>query len=299
MTGVTTGSPGEPFLPATTQDPEGFVCLDKVPDRAPTLLGIPKPEINGWMGAEGCERRSCPGDYTTAGYILVTTDVVLPKLWPDAQTTRLIKQTNGIPPNLSDRVYRPSCNDWCYLCNDLNELDPSCPRSGQLPYGGSFHCDFIWMLQENEPMQILNGELYPDDRECDFERDPLNLQHKCPIFDIYIRQGAQIPKIAQCTKQTTQNIQQSPLAALIGKLLPAGDRTFAQSQDDSIFRPRDNFILIGDTEWVLSHDPTVDRAGWSNGICAPRPKAEKYCTVQTDIRLPLTFKEVLIMLIVI
>lgn len=183
---------GERLLkPLPPSSYEGMVCLD--PSQVgtePLLKDIPKPRLDFPSSpdpsGQSCPSQECPGP-ETADYLLAASNVKVDKIWPNPPTTRLVRQE--IPPDhpqyeqIKDRVYRASCNDWCWLCNDPKERYP-CSQSGTLPYGGTFHCDFIWLLQPNQPLAPRgDAGLYPQDGA---------------IFDVLIREGADIPQRIRC-----------------------------------------------------------------------------------------------------
>jgi hypothetical protein len=150
----------------------GQVCLDpSTVGTEPVLKNIPKPEMSNtpFPNSGMCAGRSetCAGP-DRADYVLAASSVKVEKIWPHAPTTRLVKQT--LPPesqydSVRERVFRASCNDWCGL---------------GLPYGGTFHCDFIFLLKAEESTPPKDGAL----------------------FDILLRKDATIPDKIKCQGQT-------------------------------------------------------------------------------------------------
>jgi len=155
-------------------------CIDpSAIGTTPILFDIPKPDnINSPFptdpyGPIHCPNGSCTGP-DSANYVMANENVKIEAIWPDDRTTRLAKQK--LPnetrfDSIKDRVYRASCNDFCYL---------------GLPYGGTFHCDFIFLLHQNE--ELVDREVKPGVKEL-YPKDGA-------MFDILIRQGAPIPEYA-------------------------------------------------------------------------------------------------------
>jgi hypothetical protein len=209
--------PGKNLIPGIGEGgPINCIPAD-ASSKTATLFGIPKPskdnvpfvnKANRFFSCAGkdgsCDINPWNGEPVpdAADYVTVAQNVVLTNIWPDNDTTRLAKQTlpkNGEPNynesfdrgDFRDRIYRPTCNDWCYF------TPPK--RTPALPYGGTFFCEFIFFYQgQNEggatgerKYSPKESAPYPDDTKCDTKT--LN---NCPVFDVLIRKDAPVPQNA-------------------------------------------------------------------------------------------------------
>lgn len=275
LAGVIVGSGNFPLggalIPQTpSPTPLGAVCIDPTTlGSAPVILtAIPKatqdntPFPNSTLGGYDCSGRTgineCQNQPDTSDYVLAAGNAKVERVWPHARTTRLYKQylPSTFPDydKYKDRVYRASCNDWCGL---------------GLPYGGTYHCDFIWLYKDDR-FQTLHDtvrnldELYPDDRGCDLKKtkdqDPNNNIDNCPTFDVLIRKADPwpIPDEINCQKVTPTPLSKNPdlFSAIVKKV-------FAQAE---------TFIDLAGHRWIFSQNPKrVDG---------------RYTLIKNDLRTP-------------
>jgi len=254
LAGALVGSGNIPFgsalIPQTpSQTPVGAVCIDpSALDSAPVVLsGVPKakqdntPFPNSTLGGYNCasfgtECKNPDGSAQpdTADYVLAASNVKVERIWPHSRTTRLYKQIlpNTFPEydKYKDRVYRASCNDWCGL---------------GLPYGGTYHCNFIWLYTDDRFQTLRDDvrnvdEQYPDDRGCDLKNDP----DKCPTFNVLIRKTAPwpVPDEINCQKITPTPVSQGSEV-----LSTLADKVFAGT--------RETFIDLAGHRWILHRNP--------------------------------------------
>ena len=156
---------GQNLIKAPTFQEGGAACLDPnaIDWNATVLSNIPKPDSSNLPFPATGDCRGITGscsEQASTDYVLAASNVKVEKIWPNPPTTRLYKQKidSGHPMynDIKDSVYRASCNDWCLL---------------GLPYGGTFHCDFIFLLKPEEKDKMVdrdsqgNGQLekYPQD----------------------------------------------------------------------------------------------------------------------------------------
>jgi hypothetical protein len=188
------------------------------------LYGIKKPDrtnmTNGYEIPECLNKGGCNGP-DTANYVLVSTNVkvdhtVFPNSFiegeklSDRQIVRQTDATNN--PILADkyknRIYRTFCGDWCFTCKpaDVQCLDATCLKVEcntrnppvELPFRGSFHCDFVYYLQdtdlENRPQIDENGNIPAGMTN---PNDP-NVHMDGAVYSVYFRLGATFPKDVSC-----------------------------------------------------------------------------------------------------
>ncbi len=177
---------------------------------------------------EGYEIAQCQGKGGCGGpdisdYRLVATNVRIDHtVYPNAfeagnpkSDRQLVKQFDfSDDPILKDRyknrIYKTFCGDWCYTCPpanvscDAEGLNCSCSTSEAitLPYRGSFHCDFVFYLQDEDDegkIQIDDYGEIPQDRINPI--DP-NLPKDKSFFSVYFRIGASLPDNIRCKNQS-------------------------------------------------------------------------------------------------
>lgn len=173
---------------------------------------------------EGYEIPRCQGQGGCAGpdisdYRLVATNIRIDHIvYPNAfeagnpkSDRQLVKQFDFsddpiIKDRYKNRIYKTFCGDWCYTCPpanvscDAEGLNCSCSTSDaiSLPYRGSFHCDFIFFLQDEDEEGKLQIDEYgeiPDDRKNPTDT---NLPKDKSIFSVYFRVGATLPDNIRC-----------------------------------------------------------------------------------------------------
>lgn len=199
--------------------------IDPVNVKVPKVLSnIKKPGVNnttpGYIIPECQNKGNCDGP-DTADYVLVATNVkldhtVFPNSFVDSEKLsdrQIVRQTDfSSDPMLKDRyknrIYRTHCGDWCYTCKpaDIKCLDGSCLKvecdtrepPAVLPYMGSFHCDFIYHLQDtndrNQDQIDPTGNL-PDNLKNPSDRE---VPADGSVFSVYFRRGAKFPKDVMC-----------------------------------------------------------------------------------------------------
>lgn len=262
LAGVIVGTGNLPFGGALIQQtpsptPLGAVCIDPnfLPNAPIILSGVSAatqdntPFANSTLGGYDCSNSTgitgCQNQPDFSDYVLAAGNAKVERVWPHARTTRLYKQyLPSTFPNYDkykDRVYRASCNDWCGL---------------GLPYGGTYHCDFIWLYKEDR-FQTLHDtvrnidELYPDDRGCDLKKtkdqDPNNNIDNCPTFDVLIRKADPwpIPDEINCQKVTPTPLSEAPGA----------ERDPFSAIVKKVFAQAETFIDLAGHRWIFHHNP--------------------------------------------
>lgn len=234
--GAKFSAPGEPFLKTPSTTPMSAVCLDdtiaangidpagiNIPAK---LTRINKPDRSNIEPGQGYEIPICkntgscdPSAPDEAEYVLVASNVVVdplifksgfPNIPPQISDRQMVRQAQissdaTIQSTLTNRIYRTFCGDWCFTCaveDTVCDADGgNCHCTGgapvQLPFRGSFHCDFTFYLQDTnqkgEP-QIVGGVL----------QNTQPVDPKLPVngslFAVYFRKGATVPKIARCSE---------------------------------------------------------------------------------------------------
>jgi len=200
----------------------GPVCLSEssITDEV-VLSQFPKAtEVNApFPNSDRCSGGGCEGaDFDDYVKIIGAESVVVDKIWPHEPTTRLFKQilpTDTKYDPYRDVVYRASCNDWCLL---------------NLPYGGSFHCDFIFLLKDPNNLIDRSGELYPKD--CENPDDPST----CSVFTVLFRKNAQIPDKSKCNGKS---------------------HSYFQNLVDQVFAQEESFIYIAGESYILSDEEPI------------------------------------------
>lgn len=200
----------------------GPVCLSdsSISDEV-VLSQFPKAtEVNApFPNNDRCSGGGCEGaDFDDYVKIIGAESVIVEKIWPHEPTTRLFKQI--LPADAKydpyrDVVYRASCNDWCLL---------------NLPYGGSFHCDFIFLLKDKANLIDRNGELYPKD--CENPDDPST----CSVFTVLFRKNAQIPDKSKCNGEP---------------------HSYFQNLVDQVFAQEETFIYIAGESYILVQEEPI------------------------------------------
>ena len=200
----------------------GPVCLsDSSISTEIVLSQFPKAtEANSpFPNNDRCSGGGCEGpDFEDYVKIIGAESVVVEKIWPHEPTTRLFKQT--LPADATydpyrDMIYRASCNDWCLL---------------DLPYGGSFHCDFIFLLKDANNLVDRGGELYPKD--CENPDDPST----CSVFTVLFRKGAEIPEKVKCNGQQSSS---------------------SKNWLDQVFAQEETFIYLGGESYILVQEEPI------------------------------------------
>ena len=200
----------------------GPVCLSEssITDEV-VLSQFPKAtEVNApFPNSDRCSGGGCEGaDFDDYVKIIGAESVVVDKIWPHEPTTRLFKQilpTDTKYDPYRDVVYRASCNDWCLL---------------DLPYGGSFHCDFIFLLKDRGNLIDRGGELYPKD--CENPDD----SSTCSVFTVLFRKNAQIPDKSKCNGESHSHFQ---------------------NLVDQVFAQEESFIYIAGESYILSDEEPI------------------------------------------
>lgn len=268
------GNPDNPPTPPPEQATLETVCLsDKIaknginPEnvRVPTVLKNIK-KANNTNTQEGYEIDKCKnagncGGPDSADYILVASNVkinhiVYPNSYqPDNPKSdrQFVNQFNPTDdPILTDRyknrIYRSFCGDWCYtcppdkvVCEDAEGMKCECSVKGEsvvLPYRGSFHCDFVFYLQDedgNGAQQLDEfGKLLATN-----EKDP-QLPADNSLFSVYFRKGATLPDNIKCKKKAEIN-QDGFLSSLFGV-----KKAFAQNNSSGTI----NYPENSKTSWL-------------------------------------------------
>jgi len=205
----------------------GPVCLTEESITDEVLLSqFPKAtEANTpFPNSDRCSGGGCEGvDFDDYLKILGAESVVVTKIMPHEPTTRLYKQTLPADSRFDpyrDLVYRASCNDWCLL---------------NLPYGGTFHCDFIFLLKDRADLatRTIDGQdqLYPKD--CENPDDPAT----CSVFTVLFRKEAEIPEKVKCQPSSPS----SPSSSFL-------DQVFAQTE---------TFIYLGGESYILAQEEPI------------------------------------------
>ncbi|MCL4339341.1 hypothetical protein M1271_06665 [Patescibacteria group bacterium] len=176
-----------------------------------------------------CQGQGSCGDVpSVADYRLVATGVKISHvIYPNNFTgslassdRQLVKQLDiTSDPILADRyknrVYRTFCGDWCYTCppdkvqcSDPEGLNCVCTTSDSvtLPYRGSFHCNFIFYLEDFDSKgnrQIDEyGNLASDHQNPNDEQLPADNS----LFSVYFREGATLPDNIRCKDNPQTNL---------------------------------------------------------------------------------------------
>lgn len=126
------------------------------------------------------------------------------------------------------RLYRTFCGDWCAL---------------NISYRGSFHCDFLFALQEKNESGApqINAEGNPISPN---PHDP-NLPKNGSVFSVYFRRNAPVPELVRCDPVPT-----TPVEAWHQRLFRE-DEAYAQETRSLIWPPKDG------GEWAFLRDGEV------------------------------------------
>ena len=238
--------------PNSLDFPKADVCLTAEAAQngiSPGLVNVPKKLFsitkatvaNTTQGYEipRCQNRGgCDGP-SVANYKLVSTGVKVDHvIFPNSFSTditasdrQLVKQLDfTTDPILADRyknrIYRTFCGDWCRTCNtqdiqcDAEGLNCTCSTQHppvSLPFRGSFHCDFIFYLEDTDS----DGKLQIDE-DGNLSQDHQNLvDPRLPsdgsLFSVYFRDGASLPPSLRCAPTPTGE-SKLPVLPMIGKL---------------------------------------------------------------------------------
>lgn len=129
---------------------------------------------------------------------------------------------------IKGRLYRTFCGDWCAL---------------NIPYRGSFHCDFLFVLQEKTD----KGVLQIDSAGNPVEVHPVdaNLPKNVSEFSVYFRRGATIPELIQCNPAPTTPVE------VWHQRLFGEKQAFAQEAQSFLWPPKSG------SEWIHLRDGEV------------------------------------------
>jgi hypothetical protein len=235
-----------------------------------------------------CQGKGSCNTPEVADYQLVATNIKINHIiYPnnfDPNLTKsdrqLVKQLDVTSdPILADRyknrIYRTFCGDWCYtcppdktICEDEERLNCVCTtdQAIEIPYNGSFHCDFIFYLQdtdaEGKPQLDEYGDLTPD------HKNPADPDGQLPadnsLFAVYFRKGATLPDSIRCQKKSSLLFErllsflkpQSVFAqssGLIRLIYPQGTNNSwlwerNPNEGDGFFKARNSQILTADLQ---------------------------------------------------
>lgn len=246
------------------------ICLDEqtaqngistnginVPESLPQIKKATRDTVrNPGFELNICQTGGCVGA-DKDDYVLVATNVkVDPVFHEHDEATR---RRYGIPAGKSDiqlvrqddftddsalqsrlfgRTFRTFCGDWC--CNGTNGcrlIGEDAP--GPLPYRGSFHCDFLFYMQDTN--ERGEPQLNPDGTiKNPLPEDP-TLPQNGTFFSVYFRKGATIPEKVMCTTTT-----------------PIGAQSPEDRQADIQAENNNNAGLSWDNkEWLFKQNSTV------------------------------------------
>lgn len=210
------GTPGVTYVAPLQQS-----CLDTITAQgiAPhqqsvpaALLNVRKPQTADFIPGQGWDLPqcagigSCPQPEEESNYVLVAENVqVSPLIFRNAFTHELSPSdrqliryspdaTVSSDPNTQETVkgklFRTSCGDWCAL---------------NIPYRGSFHCDFLFLLQN----RTESGSPQIDAAGNLVSPNPVdtNLPQDGSYFSVYFRQGAVIPDLVSCNPKPTVPVE--------------------------------------------------------------------------------------------
>ncbi len=275
--GANSGPSGGPFLNQPTYTPISQVCLDdntakngvESPDASipQTLKKVKKPDFKtdfitgqGWVYPE-CENK--PNGCTQTGdadFVLVATNVkVDPVTFPRGGTrhgpyypsdrqllrynpTTIVSSDIDTQKQLKGRSFRTFCGDWCCDGRPGCELAPP-DAPGPLPYLGSFHCDFLFYLQNTDE----KGAPQVDDQGNIKQPNPAdpNLPANGNLFSIYFRKDAKIPPKIQCTNPTA-----TPTPLAMRKSFPFDSNAAYAGNNQTGFE-------WDGKEWLYKRDSTI------------------------------------------
>ncbi len=217
----------------TTKEPVK-ICLNEVLAKNgtdPGGLKVPKVLNNikkttkgnttlGYEIPECVNKGACDGP-DTANYKLIATNIqldhtVFPNSFVDGEKLsdrQMVKQFDFtdnriLADRYMNRIYRTFCGDWCYTCKpaDVRCLDDKCLKvecnttnpPWVLPYQGSYHCNFIFYLQDKDidgnPQVDEYGNPVPGILS---DLDP-NVPKDNTLYSVYFREGATLPPDIKC-----------------------------------------------------------------------------------------------------
>lgn len=235
-----------PPVPFCLNEQQAQNGIDPGLTRVPKVLqSIKKPSRTNTEAAYeivDCQNQGgCDGP-DVANYHLIATNiqlnhVVFPNSFdPGMQISerQLVKQIDYTDnPILADRyrghIYRSWCGDWCATCKAADAIcfDPECltgicPNTSPLltlQWRGSYHCNFIFYLQDNDPAG--NPQLDENGNVLKNSSADPNLPADGSYFSVYFRDQATLPPDIECDNG---NISQSdavvptPVISTIGPL---------------------------------------------------------------------------------
>lgn len=224
----------------TTKEPVK-ICLNEVLAKNgtdPGDLKVPKVLKNikktskgnttqGYEIPECLNKGACDGP-ETANYKLIATNIqldhtVFPNSFIDGEKLsdrQMVKQFDFTDDRIladryMSRIYRTFCGDWCYTCKpaDVKCLDPQCLKvecdttnpPWVLPYQGSYHCNFIFYLQDKD----INGNLQVDQYGNPApgilnDLDP-NVPKDNTLYSVYFREGGTLPPDIKCDNSVKED----------------------------------------------------------------------------------------------
>ncbi len=224
----------------TTKEPVK-ICLNEVLSKNgtdPGDLKVPKVLTNikktskdnttqGYEIPECLNKGACDGP-NIANYKLIATNIqldhtVFPNSFIDGEKLsdrQMVKQFDFtdnqiLADRYMNRIYRTFCGDWCYTCKpaDVKCLDAQCLKvdcvtTGPpwvLPYQGSYHCNFIFYLQDKDingnPQVDQYGNLVPGILN---DLDP-NVPKDNTLYSVYFREGATLPPDIRCENSVKED----------------------------------------------------------------------------------------------
>ena len=252
QTGVTSLWDKKQPVSAPESDVISTMCLtDKVAQngieagnvRVPKILkSIKKVDRSNTTEAyeiEKCQGQGSCGSPSVADYRLVATNVRIDHIiYPNAFEKELNKSDRQLVKQLDftdnqilkdrykNRIYRTFCGDWCYTCPPPNV---SCDREGlnctcstseavSLPYRGSFHCDFVFYLQDEDekgnPQLDEYGSMPPLRKNTKDQELPTDKS----LFSVYFRIGASLPDNIRCQEKSDNGKIQ--ISSIWDKIIP-------------------------------------------------------------------------------
>lgn len=219
------------------EDMLGDVVLSDIPK--PDKTNAPFPDTNTY----GCAGQgSCTGpDLANYRFIAGAEDVVIERMWPHADSTRLVKQklpNDAKYDGVRHLLYRASCNDWCQL---------------GLPYGGTFHCDFLFVFKPTNP-EIGNSTDWIKKRSEEGEQwYPKDGSH----FQVLFREGATIPDYAG----QSSDGRRAPIKCSLINTTPGATRIDGERLAEALLRPAlaqapkaQSAIRVGSVDYVLADE---------------------------------------------
>lgn len=248
LIGASMGPSGQPLVkPNLGSEYAGQACIDDEMLGDVVLKDIPKPDKTNSpfpdTNTYGCQGRgSCTGpDTANYRFIAGAEDVVIERLWPHYDSTRLVKQKlpdDAKYDGVRHLIYRASCNDWCQL---------------DLPYGGTFHCDFLFVFKPTDPELGNSTDWIKRRSEQGEEWYPKDGSH----FQVLFREEATIPDYAGQSNQG----KRAPIKCSL--ITPAAglQRIDGQYLADALIKPASaqapqaqSAIRVGGVDYVIADE---------------------------------------------